>query len=268
MERQQEQVAEAVALVIRWQDHRDQRARDRLLAGHLGIVGAVLRRYPGARRKDVFEDATIEGVLGLLHAIDQFDRTKSASFGMYAKLWVRAYILSFLQHGRMMRDSSRAGRRVFHNVGRAMRELHQQGIEATPTEIARVLGISEADCARALAALSDPASFDAPVLDGAGKPRPLGDLIPSDDAPADEQLDEIRERWRSDVKLHRALAQLPPRWRTVVEARYLREPPLSFRAAGALIGVCSERARQIQVEALERMRHALSGSYEDESEVA
>ena len=217
----QHQKAHALALVMRWQDHRDYAAREELAVSHIPLVLAVVNTYPPARRF-YLEDAKNEGMIGLLHAMDKFDRTKSDSFGFYAKPWIRHEVRNFLFRQWMFADRSKIGMKVFSNMGRAERELYKRGLPATPDAIAEFLELDPKKVANALALLHIPTSLDVSLSGGNGMFKDkssdftLMEVIANADASLEDQADDAK----ANARMHAAIAKLSPREQQIVIGRF------------------------------------------------
>ena len=231
----------------------DDKARHRMIESNLRLVVKIARRY--INRGLAFLDVIEEGNLGLIRAVEKFDPERGFRFSTYATWWIRQTI------ERAIMNQTRTIRLPVHilkeiNVyQRAARVLAQQlDHEPSAEEIAVKLDAPIEDVKRMLGLDEKIASVDAPFE--FDHERTLLDAIPDDKAsdPADLLQGE-------EVHLHIAewLQTLPEKQREVVERRF----GLSGREASTLeqvgldVGVTRERVRQIQVEALGKLRRIL-----------
>jgi len=231
----------------------DERARSRMIESNLRLVVKISRRY--INRGLPFLDVIEEGNLGLIRAVEKFDPERGFRFSTYATWWIRQTI------ERAIMNQTRTIRLPVHilkeiNVyQRAARVLAQQlDHEPSAEEIARKLDAPIENVKRLLGLDEKIASVDAPFE--ADQERTLLDAIPDEKAkdPADLLQGEEVNNYISDW-----LKTLPEKQREVVERRF----GLSGRDASTLeqvgldVGVTRERVRQIQVEALSKLRKAL-----------
>lgn len=225
-----------------------QAARQRLILSNLRLVMSTAVRYQG--RGVPLPDLVQEGNLGLFRAVERFDPERGFRFSTYAIWWIRQAITRHLaERGRLVRLPVHLGD-LLGQVSRATARLEQQlGREPTPDEIAQSLDLPAEDVENAIAHSAEPASLDAEVTENGGS---LGDLVGDDGASVEEHA-EARERqdW-----LNEALDQLEPRERAIVSRRFGLdgEKPQTFAEIGRSVGLSKERVRQIQEEALRKLR--------------
>jgi RNA polymerase primary sigma factor len=228
-------------------------ARRKLILSHLHLVVSIARRFCG--RGLPFEDLIQEGTLGLETAVDNFDWRSGNRLATYARWKIASAIDSALANtARTIRIPVHIQRKV-GRINRAERKLRQE-LEREPLieEIVEVTGFSVAEI-DALKANTRPAiSLDAPARDGESASQPTR-VADESVRPLDEQCIEVEMK----RGLPFALGLLQERERTVLELRFgvNGEARVTLEEIGCRLGVSRERVRQIEVEALAKLRSLL-----------
>lgn len=238
--------------LVRAAQRGDPDARELLVASQLGLVRSVASRY-----RDLglpFDDLVQEGSLGLLDAIDHYDRRHGCSFESYARFRVRRAIRNALtDQARLIRLPKQMVERR-RAIARAEARLAAEasGDRPTPAELAADTGLSVAAVVDARSAGLTPISLDQPVRpDGS----PLEGVLADPDA-GDPELTAI-EHERADM-LRAALARLPDRQRRIVSLRWgIGGLPLTNAEIASELKLSPRRAQEIGIDALYELRAAL-----------
>jgi RNA polymerase primary sigma factor len=245
--------AEEVALAKRV-ERGDLAAKRELTERNLRLVHSLAQRYRG--RGVPYEDLVQEGTIGLLRAIEKFDHGRDVRFSTYAIWSIRRSLADAVVAERTIRIPANASRRLAR-IRRAEHELERSAPDSHSTEaISERIGLSVRSVRALREAATVTASLDEPIGETG---TTLGEVI-ADDHAVDpcRQTDERESRRRvwSMVDL------LPDRHREVLLRRYgLRGgEPATHAEIGARLGVGEERSRQLEREALNRLRSLGDGA--------
>ena len=241
----------------------DEAARQSMIEHNLRLVISIAKAYAG--RGVPLEDLIEEGNLGLMAAIEKFEPERGFRFSTYATWWIRQSVDRALStQGRTVRLPVNVVRDLMH-VRRAKRLLEgdadlmaqrPQGIRSD--DIAALLGKEAAEVEDLLVFNELPRSLDAAVGSDDGDPAMLDSLV---DETTPEPDDAV---WAHEVQdlLHQWLDMLGAREREIVSARFglHSDGPETLETLSQRLGLTKERVRQIQNEALVKLRRRIGRS--------
>ncbi|MDR1788909.1 MAG: RNA polymerase sigma factor RpoD/SigA [Opitutaceae bacterium] len=235
----------------------DKAARDHMISANLRLVVKIAMDYRDFGLP--LPDLISEGNLGLIKAVGRFDPSKGGRLSTYGAWWIKQYIK------RALANQSKTIRLPVHlldkisRMRRASARLSEElGREPTDEELAGALGVRPARVAHLKSVSVHPASLDAPVGEGRDAGR-FGELI--GDERAASPLESLVEGSEADGLL-RMIGELEPREAEIIRLRFGfgGADELTLEEIGARFNVTRERVRQLQNQALGKLRRALEES--------
>ncbi|MBW2444919.1 MAG: RNA polymerase factor sigma-32 [Deltaproteobacteria bacterium] len=245
-------------LAVRYQEHGDRDAAEKLVLSNLRLVVKIAMQYRRAWTQAL--DLIQEGNVGLVQAVERFDPYAGTKLSTYAAYWIRAYVLKFLLDNiRMVRlGTTRAQRKLFFRLNKEKRALEAEGFAVEPKRIAERLDVSEADVVDMEQRLGQSdLSMEAPARRDETGGATFGDFVPSSGASAEERVadGEIRKVFLEQVG--EFVETLDERERQIVDERLLANEPKTLAQLGEEFGVTRERVRQLEKRVVDRLREHL-----------
>ncbi len=247
-------------LARRWRDERDEVALGELVTAYIRFVVGVASKFRNYGLP--FGDLIQEGCVGAMQATSRFNPARGLRFSTYARWWIRAAIQDYvLRNWSIVRTGTTTAQKTLFFKLRALRAK----LEASPgrgsdaaiqTEIARKFEVSE----RAVNAMTvrlgaQDQSLNAAV--GADSDVEFQDLLIDETSSPEDIVIERREGEKSCVWVEAAMKDLTQREQTIIRDRRLRDGKLTLAVLGKRFGISRERVRQIEREALTKLRHSV-----------
>lgn len=224
----------------------DMAAREQYIEGNLRLVLSVIKRFGGSDEN--VDDLFQIGCVGLIKAIDNFDRTLGVKFSTYAVPMIIGEIRRYLRDGGSIRVSRSLKDIAYRalQVKEAMQKANQK--EPTLEEISAEIGIPREDIVYALDAIQSPMSLYEPIYTDGGDTLYVMDQI------SDKKNKE--ELWIEQISLNEALKRLGEREKEIITLRFF-EGKTQMEVAD-MIGISQAQVSRLEKNALKVMRHYLA----------
>jgi RNA polymerase primary sigma factor len=226
-------------------------AREHLITANSRLVISVAKKYMG--RGVPFQDLIQEGNIGLIRAAKKFDYRRGHKFSTYATWWIRqAVTRAIADQGRTIRVPVHMGDQI-NKLLRVQHQLTQRlGRDPSVDELAVALEVPAKKVENMIQVARRPLSLETPTDDE--EDSVLGDFIQDHEVPAPDDsatYNLLRQH------LGEVLDGLPPREVRILQLRYglLDGQAYTLEEVGSKMGVTRERVRQIEAQALSRLRH-------------
>ena len=244
---------------LSWDEHdelwmvkeRGDAARAHLIRANTRLVVSIAKKYRG--RGLQFLDLIQEGNVGLMKAVEKYDYRRGNRFSTYATWWIRQAVTRALaNHGRTIRIPAHLGGRI-SKLYQVAQELEQQyGRQPTAEEIAAEMDLPADRVRWMLRTSRQPVHLERPVGDESD--AELGDFIEDSEAPPPAEM--VAQTMLTE-EISEILDQLTPREARILRLRYGLQDGESrtLKEVGEMFGLSRERIRQLEKEALRKLRH-------------
>lgn len=256
-----------LALARAWRDHGDERALHRLVNAYMRLaiaMAAKYRRY-GAPMPDLIQEAGV----GLMKAAEKFDPDRGVRFSTYAVWWIKASIQDYvMRNWSMVRTGSTSSQKaLFFNLRRVRAKLEREASASGETVdgdrlramVAEELQVPLRDVEMMDARLAG-SDFSLNALQAGEEGREWVETLEDDAPQAAEVVARRQDLARVRGWLAEALATLNPRERMIIVERKLRDDPRTLESLGAELGLSKERIRQLEAQALQKLRRRLEAA--------
>ena len=261
---------EELDLATAWREKGDEHALHKLTTAYMRLVVAVAAKF---RHYGLpFPDLVSEGNIGLMQAAARFEPERGVRFSTYASWWIRSSIQDYvLRNWSIVRTGTTAAQKsLFFNLRRLRALIKDVGSGALTPEnrayVAQALRVGEDDVDQMAARLAAvDRSLNAPFTeDGDGEWQDLlADERPDPEASTMDKRDKSkRSQW-----LDEAMQRLSEREQLIIRERRLREDSVTLERLGVHLGISKERVRQIEHQALKKLKKALTETVGDPDDV-
>jgi RNA polymerase sigma-32 factor len=253
---------EEFKLAVRYRKHNDIDAAQKLITSNLKFVVKVAFEYKSYRVKLL--DLIQEGNIGLMMAVKKFNPHKGYRFISYAIWWIRAYIQNFIikTWSLVKIGTNQAQKKLFYKIGKIRKALESDGENEKKYELlAHDLDVAKEDIIemeQRMAARD--LSLDAPLDEG--QELTHLDLLKEDSPNQEEALAQEEEKKIREHEVQNAMKRLSEKEVYVIQNRIMAEDPLTLQQIGDHLKLSRERVRQIEGEALKKLKKEFSTQLE------
>jgi RNA polymerase sigma-32 factor len=254
---------EEYMLAKRWREHEDTDAAHKLVTSHLRLVAKIAMGYRGYGLP--INEVIAEGNIGLMQAVKRFEPDRGFRLATYAMWWIRAAIQEYILRSWSLvkLGTTAAQKKLFFNLRRVKGQIEalEEG-DLRPEQvkdIAHRLNVPEDEVVNMNRRLASPdSSLNAPL--GAESDSEWQDWLADDTIDQETRLAESEELEERRTLLSTALEELTPRERDILEARRLRDDPMTLEDLSIKYGISRERVRQIEVRAFEKLQEKMKAA--------
>ena len=253
-------------LARRWREKNDERALHELTTAYMRLVISMASKF---RHYGLpLSDLVSEGNVGLMQAAARFEPAREVRFSTYAAWWIRSSIQDYvLRNWSIVRTGTTAAQKsLFFNLRRLRAKIDDTGDGVMTAEnkqwVSEHLGVPIRDVESMASRLSaSDRSLNAPLAtEGDAQWQ---DLLPDESATPEEMVQESRDSERRKEWIAEALKSLNERETLIIMKRRLTDDTVTLEVLGKRLGISKERVRQIEHQALGKLRKALTAMVGD-----
>ena len=256
---------EEFQLAVRYRKYNDIEAAQKLITSNLRFVVKVAFEYKsyGVKLQDLIQ----EGNIGLMMAVKKFNPYKGYRFISYAIWWIRAYIQNFIikTWSLVKIGTTQAQKKLFYKIGKVRKALESDGaIEKKYELLAKDLDVAKEDIIemeQRMAARD--LSLDAPFDEG--QELTHLDLLKEESPNQEEAIAQEEEKRIREREVQHAMKRLNEKEAFVIKNRVMADEPLTLQEIGDHLKLSRERVRQIESEALKKLRREIRSRVQPEA---
>ena len=244
-------------LAVRHIQDGDMDAAHRLVCANLRFVVKVANEYRGYGLRLL--DLVQEGNVGLMTAVKKFDPSRGTRLITYAVWWIRAYIQNYIMRSWSLVKigTTQMQKKLFFKLAQTRNALLNQTGSEDIEDIARELDVNQEIVVEMSQRMGRrDASLDVELTEGEG--YTLLHTLPDKADNQETLLLADEERRLNTERTQAALSVLNPRERNIIKQRILADPPSTLQDIAEQYGVSRERIRQIEQNALQKLRKAMT----------
>jgi len=251
---------EEFKLAVKYRKHNDIEAAQQLITANLRFVVKVAFEYKsyGVKLLDLIQ----EGNIGLMMAVKKFNPYKGYRFISYAIWWIRAYIQNFIikTWSLVKIGTTQAQKKLFYKIGKVRKALESdQDGDKKYERLADDLEVAKEDIIEMEQRMSSrDLSLDAPFDEGHELTHL--DLLQEDSPNQEEIFAQEEEKGIREREIEKAMKRLNEKEIYVIKNRIMSDSPLTLQEIGDHLALSRERVRQIESEALKKLKKEISPS--------
>ncbi|MEM8986328.1 MAG: RNA polymerase factor sigma-32 [Pseudomonadota bacterium] len=251
---------EELNLARAWRDQQDEKSLHKLTEAYMRLVVSMATKFRGYGLP--LNDLVQEGMIGLMQAAARFEPEREVRFSTYASWWIRSSLQDYiLRNWSIVRTGTTSAQKsLFFNLRRLRAKIDGAGetlSEQAKQQISAQLKapVREVEAMAGRLSGSD-RSLNARLADEGD--AEWQDLLPDDRSGPDEEVMIARDAKTRSAWINAALKGLTDRELTIIMERRLNEDTVTLAALGKRLGLSKERVRQIEHQALRKLRDALT----------